>query len=300
MSKLITVFGATGSQGNSVALALLAEAGYKVRALTRNPDGKGGKSLQEKGCEVVKVDMDDRASLESAISGSYGVFAVTNYWGLLGENAETAFDREVAQGKAIGDICKKAGVKHLVFSGLENVKKIIGKPCPHFDGKGIVEEYLAEIKVPYTSTRVAFYYENFINYPPQKGEDGTYTMTWPMDGPMDAISVNDLGGVVVSILNSPDKYLDKRIGLSGDRITMGNYADIITKVTGKTLKYNQVPVEVFAKFPFPGADDMAVMFEFYKIGNPERDIPLTRTLNPKALSFQQWVEANKEKFNQWP
>ena len=77
MSKLITVFGATGQQGNSVALALLADAGYKVRALTRNPDGKGAKSLQEKGFEVVKVDMEDRASLESAISGSYGVFAVT-------------------------------------------------------------------------------------------------------------------------------------------------------------------------------------------------------------------------------
>ena len=119
-----------------------------------------------------------------------------------------------------------------------------------------------------------------------------------MDGPMDAVSVKDLGIVVVGILNNPEKYLGKKIGLSGDRMTMGEYADIITKVTGKTLKYNQVPVEVFAKFPFPAADDMAAMFEFYKIGNPERDIALTRTLNPNALSFQQWVETNKEKFNQ--
>ncbi len=63
MSKLITVFGATGKQGKSVALALLAK-GYKVRALTRNPEGNGAKSLQEKGCEVVKVVMDDNASLE--------------------------------------------------------------------------------------------------------------------------------------------------------------------------------------------------------------------------------------------
>ena len=58
MSQLIVVFGATGKQGESVVRALLAN-GYKVRALTRNPDSTGGKSLQEKGCEVVKVDLDD-------------------------------------------------------------------------------------------------------------------------------------------------------------------------------------------------------------------------------------------------
>ena len=42
-------------------------------------------------------------------------------------------------------------MKHLVYSGLEHVEAIIGKPCPHFDGKGIVEEYLDKIGVPNTS-----------------------------------------------------------------------------------------------------------------------------------------------------
>jgi len=290
MSKLITVFGATGGQGKSVAQALLADGGFKVRALTRNPDGSGAKALREQGCEIVKVDMDDASSLENAITGSYGVFAVTNYWTLLAENAKTAYEREIKQGKTIGDLCKKLGVKHLVFSGLEHVEAIIGKKCPHFDSKGIVEKHLDEIKVPNTSTRVSFYYENFHNYPPQKNEDGTYTMTWPMDGPMDAVSVSDLGPAVVTILNNPDKYIGKKIGISGEKLTMAEYAAIISQATGKTLTYNQVPVEVFAKFPFPGADDLAIMFEFYAVGNPERDITLTRTLNPATLSFQKWAE----------
>ena len=46
------------------------------------------------------------------------------------------------QGINIADACKQAGVYHLVFSGLENVQKTIGIACPHFDGKGEVEEYL--------------------------------------------------------------------------------------------------------------------------------------------------------------
>ena len=112
---------------------------------------------------------------------------------------------------------------------------------------------------------MSFYYENFYSFPPQKGEDGTYTMTWPMDGPMDAISVADIGGAVATIFKNPDRSVGKKPGLSGDKMTMNEYAAIISEVTGKTLKYNQVPVEVFAKFPFPGADDLAVMFEFYKV-----------------------------------
>ena len=295
MSKVFTVFGATGQQGGAVARALLAK-GHKVRAVTRNPDNVKAKELQAQGAEIVQVkNMDDTASLETAIKGAYGVFLVTNYWGLFGENQETAYDREVAQGKAVGDVCKKLGVEHIVFSGLELVKDIIGKPCPHFDGKGVIEKYFDEIRLPYTSTRYAYYFENFINFPPQKNDDGTYTMTWPIKGAMDGMGVEDAGPAVAAIFDNPGEYIGKKVGFSGDRLTLGENAAIISKVTGKTLKYNEVPYDVFAKFPFPGAEDFAAMFEFYDIGNPDRSVEKTRKLNPATLTFQQWAEKNKDK-----
>lgn len=246
----------------------------------------------------MKVDMDDRASLERAISGAYGVFSNTMYWGLFGENQETAHDREIWQGKTIGDVCKEKGVKHLVYSGTEYAKDVLGKSCLHFDSKGTVEKYLDEIQMPNTSTRLAFYYENYTLTPVQKGEDGTYSMTWPMNGPMYAVSVDDLGVAVVTILDNPGKYIGKKLGLSGDRMSMHEYAAIISKVTGKTLKYNQVSGDAFSQFPIPGAGEMAAMFEFYDVGKPVRDIALTRTLNPNAATFEQWAEKNKDKF-QW-
>ena len=291
-TKLITVFLATGKQGKSVAQALLA-SGYKVRALTRNPDGDGAQTLLREGCEVMKVDVDDKASLEKAIAGSYGVFAVSCYWAMFRENRETASEREVTQGKNIGDICKKEGVKHLVYSGMEHVMEIHGKSCPHYDGKAIVEKYLDEIKVPNTSIRLSFYYENFILSRPPKNEDGSYTMTWPMNGAMDTMTPTDLGPVVVNILNNPDKYIGKKIGLCGDRMTMAEYAAIISEVTGKKLIYNQVPMDVFAK-SFPGAEDLAIMFEFYETGKCNRDAAFTRTLNPNTTTFRQWAEKNKD------
>ena len=296
MSKLITVFGATGQQGGSITSALLAK-GYKVRAVTRNPDNPKAKELQAKGAELVQVkNMDDVASLEATIKGAYGVFLVTNFWGMLAENPATAYDREIAQGKAVGDLCKKLGVKHLVYSGLEYAKDAIGKPCPHLDSKGIVEKYLDETGVPNTSTRYPFYFDNFLTmFAPQKNDDGTYMLTLPVKKAVYGISVEDGGPAVAAIFDKPEEYIGKKVGFSGDKLTLSKYMAIISKVTGKTVTYNEVPYEVFAKFPFPGADDIAAMFEFFDTGNLKRDIEKTRELNPSTLSFQQWAEKNKDK-----
>ena len=136
MSKLITVFGATGQQGGSVVRGLLGHGGYKIRGVTRNPDGDKAKALQSQGVEIVKGNLDDQASIEAAIAGAYGVYLVTNYWEMFDK------EREIKQGKLVGDACKKEGIKHLIFSGLELVKDITGRDCPHFDGKGEIEKYL--------------------------------------------------------------------------------------------------------------------------------------------------------------
>ena len=158
MARLITVFRATGSQGGAVVRALLAATGYKVRGVTRNPDSESAKALKAAGTEVVKGNLDDAASVQSAVSGAHGVFLVTNYFELLFQlqDSDAARDKEIAQGKTVADACKKAGVKHLVFSGMELVKDIIGKSCPHFDSKGTIEKYLDEIGVPNTSVRYSF------------------------------------------------------------------------------------------------------------------------------------------------
>ena len=57
--KIITVFGATGQQGGSVARIFLEDAKLKsdwsVRAVTRDVTKDAAKELQAKGAEVVSV-----------------------------------------------------------------------------------------------------------------------------------------------------------------------------------------------------------------------------------------------------
>lgn len=57
--KLITVFGATGNQGGSIARTLLEDptafAQFQVRAVTRDTTKEKAKELASKGAEVVQV-----------------------------------------------------------------------------------------------------------------------------------------------------------------------------------------------------------------------------------------------------
>lgn len=82
--KLLTIFGATGNQGGSVISVILGSQSlsskYALRAITRDTSKPNAQALASKGVELAKADLNDKASIAEAIKGSYGVFAVTNYW----------------------------------------------------------------------------------------------------------------------------------------------------------------------------------------------------------------------------
>ena len=284
MAKLITVFGATGGQGGPIARELLKNA-FKVRAVTRSTDSDKAKVLRDAGAEVVAGSVTDRESVKKAIAGAYGVYYTT----LVSPDEEQV-------GKAVADECKQAGIKHVVFGGLDSVKDKIGKSCLHFDSKSAVEKHLEKIGVPNTSVRFPYYFENLITFGPTAGADGIYSLTLPMDGPMDAMSVADGAPIVVEVFKNPQHYLGNKIALSADRKTITEYLKIISNVTGKKTKYNQVSFEQFANQPNnPFAPEMSAMFEYYSRWDTPYDQALTRSINPTALTFQQWAEQNKDK-----
>ncbi|KAM6156191.1 nmrA-like family domain-containing protein 1 [Rhynchocyon petersi] len=286
--KLVVVFGGTGAQGGSVARTLLEDGTFSVRVVTRNPRKQAAKALELQGAQVVCGDQDDQASMQRALTGAYATFIVTNYWENLSQ------EREVKQGKLLADLAKHLGLHYVVYSGLENVKKLTGGKLAvgHFDGKGEVEEYFRDIGVPMTSVHLPCYFENLLSYFwPQKAPDGkSYLLNLPMgDVPMDGMSVADLGPVVLSLLKAPEKYVGQDIGLSTCRHTAEEYAALLAKHSGRAVQDAKMTPEEYEKLGFPGAQDLANMFRFYAT-KPDRNISLTLRLNPEARTLDQWLE----------
>ncbi|XP_073929700.1 nmrA-like family domain-containing protein 1 [Castor canadensis] len=65
--KVIAVFGATGAQGGSVVRAILENKQFAVRALTRDVARPNAVLLKDLGAEVVRCDLNDKASVEAAL-----------------------------------------------------------------------------------------------------------------------------------------------------------------------------------------------------------------------------------------
>jgi uncharacterized protein YbjT (DUF2867 family) len=289
--KKILVFGATGGQGGSVARHLLSRGNFAVRALTRNPGSPAAKALAEGGAEVVKGDLDDPASIAAALEGVYGVYGVTNFW--------EHFAKEAEQGRTLVSAVAAANVAHLVLSTLPPVEKATDGALrsPHFDIKAEYEEYARSLNIPATYIHVPFYYDNFLAFfPPRPAGDGTYQFGFPQgDTPLAAIAVEDVGRIVARIFEQPEKYLGQTVSLAGDEIPPQQYAETMSRHTGADIRYAYVPRETFAALGFPGAEDLADMFEFYRLHIPSRkkEIEEWRAITPELQSFDTWMAKNQ-------
>jgi NAD(P)-dependent dehydrogenase (short-subunit alcohol dehydrogenase family) len=80
--KVVLVMGATGRQGGAVVRHMLPK-GWRLRALTRNPQSHAAQSLARQGVELVQGDMENqlrslgppRASTVSTASRTFGRWA---------------------------------------------------------------------------------------------------------------------------------------------------------------------------------------------------------------------------------
>src|SRR5215210_1001002 len=117
--NIIAVIGSTGSQGGGLCRAILDDpsGGFVCRAVTRDPNKDKAKALAAKGAEVVSADLDDVESLKTAFAGAHGVYAVTNFW------EHFSAEKEIQQATNIAQAAKAAGVKHVIWSTLEDTRK---------------------------------------------------------------------------------------------------------------------------------------------------------------------------------
>ena len=276
-NKVIAVTGATGQQGGAVARKLL-EAGWKVRALTRDLDKPAAQELQALGAEIVPGDMDDRAQLDAAFQGAYGVFSVQNFW-LPG----VGFEGEIRQGKNVEEAAKAAGVQHLVYSSVGAAHRGMGQK--HFESKWMIEQHLHSLDIPFTILRPAAFYENF-NWERAYILNGTFNgLGLRPEKERQLIGVDDIAAFAALVFANPSEYAGKTMELAGDALTESQLADTFMKVIGRPVRLS-MPVEGQS---WGDPEEMTAMFNFFNGEAYDADIAALRKLHPGLLTLEQYL-----------
>ncbi|KAF2689360.1 NAD(P)-binding protein [Lentithecium fluviatile CBS 122367] len=209
MSKIFTVFGATGQQGGALIKYLLNHPRflkiYRVRGVTRDVGKSSARALVDLGVEMVEADMNDPISLEKATRDSHTVFAMTNYWDTASRAAETA------QGKALADAAVAASATLLIWSSLPRIG------LPNFDSKADVEDYIRTLPITSAFFMPGWFMQNQLTFArPQQQEDGKYVLKRLFPGCesttlVPLVDIEDIGRFLQPVLDEPERYTGMRL-----------------------------------------------------------------------------------------
>ncbi|KAH7330550.1 hypothetical protein BKA65DRAFT_566037 [Rhexocercosporidium sp. MPI-PUGE-AT-0058] len=266
MSKVLSVFGATGVQGGALITYVLNDPAlsqkYTIRAITRDTTSERAKKLKDV-VEVVEGDVLNRSSLETALTGTHTIFAMT-----IPSFGPDGVGVEYNSGKNIADVAVEKGVQYIIWSTLPHVGDISGgkyaKVTP-FDAKTEVQRYIRGLNIKSAFYSPGSFMQNFhiqAFLAPKEAADGTWVMS-RLNSPdlrrfplIDAVA--DTGKFVGAILAEPDKYEGKTFCAAQAFYSLNEICALLSKSSGKNIVYKQISVEQFKKgLPF-GDDPVSV------------------------------------------
>jgi uncharacterized protein YbjT (DUF2867 family) len=307
MKPIITVFGATGAQGGGLARAILDDPRqrFALRAVTRKPEGEAAQALRGAGAELVAADLDDAASVARAMRGAHGVFAVTNFW------EHFSPEKELQQAATLAQAAAATGIAHMLWSTLEDTREFVapgsgrmpllqGKyNVPHYDAKGEANKAFIQARVPTTLLYTSFYWENLIHFGmhPQRQPDGTLGFVLPMaDAKLPGIAAADIGACAFALFARGQDMLGKSIGVAGEHLTGAQMAAALAQALGEPVRHVALTPAQYAALGFPGADDLANMFQFKRDFEDAycgaRNLARARELYPQLQTFAEWLAVN--------
>ena len=277
--RTVLVTGATGRQGGAVIRHMLPK-GWKLRALTRNPDGHEAQALASQGIEVMRGDLEDPDSIARAAIGAYGIYSVQDFWAVGAK-------REVQQGKNVANAAKKAEIKHFVYSSVGGAER--KTQIPHWESKWEVENYIRQLGLPATVIRpVSFmetYYIDQVEIGILKGK-----LADPIRGnkPYQTIATDDIGAFVALAFERPSEFIGKALEIAGSELTNVEAAKVFSQVLGKPVKFQRIPLPVVRLLL---GKEFHAMFQWFNEAGYQADIPGLRRAYPEIHlhTLEEWL-----------
>jgi uncharacterized protein YbjT (DUF2867 family) len=283
--QIILVTGATGKQGGATARHLLLD-GWHVRALVRNPSSDAATALAQAGVEVVPGDLDNPATVESALQNVYGVFSVqrTEFPGQPGFTVED----EIRQGTLLADLAKSFGIKHFVYTSVGGAER--DPQIPSWKSKWKIEKYIRALGLPATILRPVAFMENYLS--PQFGiSTGTLSYFFRPEAITQVIAVDDIGAFASLVFRDPEEYIGQAFELAGDSLAQSQIAAAFGRVLNRQMDYIQIPLEVLTQQQPALAGMIVTANEFAARGGWNANITDLRRRLPGLKSFDQWLAA---------
>ena len=277
--RIVLVTGATGRQGGSV-IRHMHPKGWKLRALTRDPDSPAAQKLVRMGIEVVKGDLENPGTLEPATRGVYGIYSVQDFWAVGAK-------REVQQGKNLADAAKEAGVEHFVYSSVGGAERNSG--IDHWESKWEIENHIRKLGLPATMLRPAAFMENYYIDQVEIGIlKGRLMDPIRADKPYQTIATDDIGAFAALAFERPKDFIGLELEIAGSELTNPAAAQVFSRVLGKEVKFRKLPMPMVRLIL---GKEFYQMFRWFNESGFKADIAFLRRRYPEVhlQTLDEWL-----------
>jgi uncharacterized protein YbjT (DUF2867 family) len=219
------VTGASGTVGRHVVTELI-RLGQRVRALSRSP----ALDLQTPGVEVVRFEYADPTTFETALSDVDRLFLLAPTGYVDSDQFTGAFlDLALARVEKVVAVTVQGADAGLVSS--------------HY----ALEQRIERSGVPFVVLRPTWYADNFHTFwRPGIVRDGIIPLP-ASDSRTAFVDARDVASCAACALTTSD-HDGRRFVLTGRKaLTYGEAADVLSKASGRAIRYVDVPEDVFER-----------------------------------------------------
>lgn len=284
-SRTFFVTGANGNQGSATARNL-AENGYRVLALVRDPASSKVEQLKHPGIEMVKGDLNDSSTYRNYLKNIDGAFALFTFI--------HGVKRETQQGTSFIDAAKEMNVPFVLYTSVIGADSDSG--IPHWESKNQIEKYLKSSGIPYTIIRPASFYQNFLIPDVRKRiVKGKLVTPVRKDKVQQFIATEDVGRICAHILMNKEKFAGRTITVGADEMDMQTAAQTFSEALGKPVSYSQLPGLLTRIFL---GSHLHTMFRYVN----SNDVCFVKNMQglknefPFLTSMKEWIIKNKPAF----
>ena len=224
---MYVITGATGQLGRLVIEKLLATVpAGQVIAAVRSPEKAA--DLAALGVQVRHADYSQASTLDSAFKGAEKILLISS----------SEIGQRAAQHQAVIDAAKRANVKLLAYTSVLHADtSLLGLAEEHRQ----TEAALQKSGVPFVLLRNGWYTENYTAGVPAALEHGAVFGS-AAEGRISSAARVDYADAAVAVLTSTEDQAGRVHELAGDdAYTLSVFAAEISKQTGKTVPYTDLP-----------------------------------------------------------